>query len=126
MSETREPAGDPTAGDPTPGASAAGEPGDGEPEQWRGERLRSYREALDTRRRRQVRAGQLFAAALAVIAGAGVVFRAPESWWVPAVGGCALLAVLFRLVNWKCPNCGERLASRRPGARCPGCGAPLD
>jgi hypothetical protein len=97
-----------------------------EPDEWRGETLRAHRAALEARRVRQVRAGRLFAAALAVTVAAGVVLRLPESWWVPAVGAFALLAVLFRLANWKCPSCGERLPSRRPRARCVGCGAPLD
>lgn len=103
------------------------EPGAAEaPDEWHGEKLRAYREALEARRVRQVRAGRLFAAALAVTVGAGVLLRVPDSWWVPAVGAFALLAVLFRLANWKCPTCGERLSSRRPGSRCVGCGAPLD
>jgi hypothetical protein len=105
-----------------------GEPGKDtdERDQWQGERLRDHRRALEARRVRQVRAGRLFAAALGVTVAAGVVFRVPESWWVPAVGGFALLAVLFRLVNWKCPSCGEPLSSRRPRSRCVGCGAPLE
>lgn len=97
-----------------------------EPDPWQGEKLRAYREALELRRVRQLRAGRVFAAVLVVAVAAGVLLRAPESWWVPAVGAAALLAVLFRLVNWKCPSCGERLSSRRSGSRCLGCGAPLD
>ena len=97
-----------------------------EPDEWQGEKLRAYREGLELRRVRQLQAGRVFAAVLVVTVAAGVLLRAPESWWVPAVGAAALLAVLFRLVNWKCPNCGERLSSRRPGSRCLGCGAPLD
>jgi hypothetical protein len=97
-----------------------------EPDPWQGERLRAHREALETRRARQVTAGRLFAAALGLTVTAGVLLHAPESWWVPAVGAFALVAVLFRLANWKCPSCGERLGSRRPHARCPGCGAPID
>ena len=79
-----------------------------------------------TRRERQVRAGRGFAIVVIVMVAAGVVFRAPESWWVPAVGAAALLGLVFRLVNWKCPNCGERLPTRGSLARCLGCGAPLD
>jgi len=97
-----------------------------EPDEWQGERLRAHREALEIRRARQVTAGRLFAAVLALTVAAGVLLRAPESWWVPAVGAFALVAVLFRLANWKCPSCGERLGSREPHARCPGCGAPID
>lgn len=100
-------------------------PGD-EAGEWQGEKLRRHREALAARQARQVQAGRLFAAALGATVAAGVVFRLSESWWVPAVGAFALLAVLFRLVNWKCPSCGERLPSRRPGSRCLGCGAPLE
>lgn len=96
------------------------------PERWQGEELRAYREALHARLARQVQAGRLFAAALALTVAGGVVFRVPESWWVPAVGALALFAVVFRLVNWKCPSCGERLSSRRPRSRCVGCGAPLE
>jgi hypothetical protein len=97
-----------------------------EPDEWQGERLRAYRQALETRRTRQVMAGRVFAAALAAALVAGVALGVPESWWIPAVGAFAALAILFRLVNWKCPNCGERLSSRRPGSRCVGCGAPLE
>lgn len=115
------------AGEPDVGQEPQAEetPG-GEGDEWQGEKLRRYREALAARQARQVQAGRIFAAALALTVVAGVVFHLSESWWVPAVGAFALLAVLFRLVNWKCPNCGERLSSRRPGNRCLGCGAPLE
>lgn len=105
--------------------STAGDPQADDRDEWQGEKLRAYRGALEARRLRQVTAGRLFAAALALTVASGVLFRLPEPWWVPAVGALALLAIAFRLVNWKCPNCGERLSSRRPGARCVGCGAPL-
>ena len=71
--------------------------------------------------------------ALLVLAGtlvatlfAGIAFRLPESWWVPAVGALAALALVFRLANWKCPTCGERLGGRTRPSHCPGCGGPLD
>jgi rubrerythrin len=99
---------------------------DDEPEEWRGERLRAHREALEVRRARQATATRVFAAALAAALLAGVGFRLPESWWVPAIGGIAALALVFRLANWKCPSCGERLGGRGSSTRCPGCGAPID
>jgi hypothetical protein len=95
------------------------------PEDWTDERRRGFRDALRARRERQVRAGQAFAFALVVLVAAGVLLRLPEAWWVPAVGAAALAGLAYRLVNWKCPSCGERLPTR--GARmCGGCGAPLD
>jgi hypothetical protein len=99
---------------------------DATPEQWSPERRREFRAAVEAIRARQRRAGQLFAAALIVLVAAGVVFRAPEAWWMPAIGAVALLGVVFRLVNWKCPSCGERLPTRGSRAICLGCGAPLD
>lgn len=102
---------------------AADEPSD--PETWTADERREYQRALDARRGRQVRAGQLFAVALAVAVVSGVVFGVPESWWVPGVGAIAALGLVFRLANWKCPRCGERLPTRR-GSRCLGCGAPID
>ena len=45
---------------------------------------------------------------------------------MPAVGAIALFGVVFRLVDWKCPNCGERLRTRRSSSVCLGCGAPLE
>jgi rubrerythrin len=107
-------------------------PGDGEgvdadaPENWSDERRRAFRLAVDLRRARQARAGRGFAVIVIALVAAGVAFKAPESWWVPAVGATALLGMLFRLVNWKCPNCGERLPTRGGLDHCPGCGAPLD
>jgi hypothetical protein len=97
-----------------------------EAEEWTGERLRAHRQALAARRARTAQAGRLFAVALVLTVGAGVAFRVSEEWWVPAVGALAILAVLFRLANWKCPSCGERLPGRSRRAQCLGCGAPLD
>ena len=78
------------------------------------------------RRRRLFRASQLIALLLIVTVAAGVVLRLPESWWMPAVGAIALLGIVFRLADWKCPNCGERLRTRRSSSVCLGCGAPLE
>ena len=83
------------------------------PEDWTDERRRAFREALRARRERQVRAGQAFGLALIVLVAAGVLLRLPEAWWVPAVGAVALGGLVYRLVNWKCPSCGERLPTRR-------------
>ena len=95
------------------------------PEDWSDERRRAFRAALAARRERQQRAGRLFGIALIVLVAAAVLLRVPESAWVPAVGAVAILGLGYRLVNWKCPSCGERLPTRR-GTVCPGCGAPLD
>ncbi len=96
------------------------------PAEWTKERRRAFRESLGQRRSRLVRASQLTALLLAVTVAAGVAFRLPESWWIPAVGGIALLGLVFRLADWKCPNCGERLRTRRASPVCLGCGAPLE
>ncbi len=95
------------------------------PEEWSDERRREYGLAVEARRDRQQRVGRGFAIVLFVLVAAGVVLRVPAAWWMPAVGAAALLGLAFRLVNWKCPNCGERLPTRGSLARCHGCGAPL-
>ncbi len=95
------------------------------PEGWTAKRRQAFREALRERRRRQVRAGQVFGLGLMVLVAVAVLLRLPEGWWVPAVGALALLGLAYRLVNWKCPSCGERLPTRG-GSTCRGCGAPLD
>jgi hypothetical protein len=95
------------------------------PEEWTEERRRAFGEALRTRRERQVRAGRALGLALVAVVAGGVLLRIPEAWWIPAAAALATGALVFRMVNWKCPSCGERLPTRR-GSRCPGCGAPLD
>ena len=95
------------------------------PEGWDDDRRQAFREALRGRRERQVRAGQVAGLAVIVLVAAGVLLRLPEAGWVPAVGAVALIGLAYRLVNWKCPSCGERLPTRG-GSMCPGCGAPLD
>jgi 4-hydroxybenzoate polyprenyltransferase len=92
---------------------------------WTDERKGAFRQALRARQERQVRAGRLFGLALVALVAAGVLLRLPESWWIPAVGAVALAGLVHRMVNWTCPNCGDRLCARR-GSRCLGCGAPLD
>ncbi len=99
---------------------------DAEPDEWTLERRRAFHEELERRRRRLFRASQLIALALVLTVAAGVVLRLPESWWMSAVGAIALLGIVFRLVDWKCPNCGERLRTRRSSSVCLGCGAPLE
>jgi hypothetical protein len=94
-------------------------------EDWTDERRRIFREALRARRARQVRAGRVLGLTLIAIVAAGVLLRLPEAWWVPAVGAVALGGLAHRLVNWKCPSCGERLPTRG-SLTCRGCGAPLD
>jgi len=96
------------------------------PEDWSAEQLRAHRSAIEALRNRQRQAGRVFGVALILVVAAGVLLRVPESWWVPAVGALALAGVGFRLVNWKCPSCGERLPTRGSQSRCLGCGAPLD
>jgi len=103
----------------------AGEP-DGARDDWTADERRAFRASLDARRRRQLQAGRLFGLALLALVAAGVVLRLPESWWVPGAGALAARGLVFRLANWKCPHCGERLPTRGSLARCLGCGAPLD
>jgi hypothetical protein len=94
--------------------------------EWTPERRRAFREALEERRQRLTRGSRVIGLLLMVTVAAGVLFRLPESWWVPAVGALALLGLVFRLADWKCPNCGERLRTRRSSSVCLGCGAPLE
>ncbi len=95
-------------------------------EKWSADQRRELRQALDDRRRRGNRVGQIVAGTLAVIVAAGVLLRWPAEWWVPAVGIVALGGLVFRLTNWKCPSCGEMLPTRGSGRACPGCGLPLE
>jgi hypothetical protein len=96
------------------------------PEPWSDEQRASFRRELARRRERVTRAGRLVALALTVVVAGGVLFRLPESWWIPAVGAVALAGLVLRLVGWNCPACGERLPTRGSGAACRGCGLPLD
>jgi hypothetical protein len=95
-------------------------------EPWPPERRRAFREALHTRRARLLRVSRWIGLLLIATVAVGVVLRLPESWWVPAAGAIALFGLVFRLADWKCPNCGERLGTRRSAGVCLGCGAPLD
>ena len=97
-----------------------------DPGEWSGPRRQELRRALAERQRRQLRAGQVLAGILFAVVGAGVLFRLPAEWWVPAVGAVALGGLAFRLVNWKCPACGEGLPGRGSARTCPGCGFPLE
>ncbi|HVO11496.1 MAG TPA: hypothetical protein VMX54_12210 [Vicinamibacteria bacterium] len=97
-----------------------------EPDEWSLEERRAFRLAVEARRRRQAQASRVVAIVLMLLVAGGVLFRVPPTWWVPAVGAAALLGTVFRLVNWKCPHCGERLPTRRSADVCPGCGAPLE
>jgi len=99
---------------------------DGTPEEWSDERRRELRKALDERRRRQARGGQLFAGVLVALVATSVLLRLSPDWWIPAVGIVALAALVFRLTNWKCPACGEGLPTRGSGKTCRGCGLPLE
>jgi rubrerythrin len=90
------------------------------------ERRRDLRQAVEERRQRQTLAGTVFAAAILAVVASGALLHLPEEWWMPAAGIVALAAVVFRLVNWKCPACGERLPTRRSPGACPGCGLPLE
>jgi rubrerythrin len=98
---------------------------DGQPAEWSDERRRELRHALEELRRRQMVATTVFAGAVLAVVASGVLLHVPEEWWMPAVGIVALAALVFRLVNWKCPACGERLPTRRSPDACPGCGLPL-
>ena len=94
--------------------------------EWSEEKLPELRRSLEERRRRQLQAGKLFAGVLIAVVTAGVLFRLPPSWWVPAVGLVALAGLVFRLTNWKCPACGEALPTRGSAKICRGCGLPLE
>jgi hypothetical protein len=96
------------------------------PEGWDDERRRAFLVALESRRVRQVQGGRAIGLALIGLVAAGVLLRLPETLWVPAVGAVALAGLVFRLVNWKCPACGERLPTRGTASMCRGCGAPLE
>ncbi len=94
--------------------------------EWTPERRREFLRALEERRQRLLRVSRLSALLLLATVAAGVVLRLPEAWWMPIVGAVALFGIGFRLVDWKCPNCGERLRTRRASSVCLGCGAPLE
>lgn len=96
-----------------------------EPEAPFAEQRRAFREALAARRARLERGGRGFAVALIGLVALGVLTGMPEAWWVPAVGFVAVAGLVFRLANWRCPACDERLPTRG-GRRCPGCGAAID
>ena len=97
-----------------------------DPSEWSDEKRRELRRSLEERRRRQVRSGQLTAGVLIAVVAAGILFRLPQDWWIPAVGIVALAGLVFRMTNWKCPACGEGLPTRRSGQSCRGCGLPLE
>jgi rubrerythrin len=75
---------------------------------------------------RQLRAASLFAGALAAVVGGGVLFRLPESYWLPLCGVLGLAGLVFSLSNWKCPACAHRLSTRVRQTACPGCGLRLE
>ncbi len=126
-SHAAQPAQDASQGDgPSESEASAQTTAAGAEEEWPQERRRALHEALAEQRLRLARASRGLGILLMATVAAGVVLRLPESWWMPAVGAIALGGIVFRLVTWKCPNCGERLATRRPGAVCGGCGAPLE
>ena len=102
------------------------EPATDAAQEWSDERRRAFRDALEFRRLRLVRTSRVVALLLIATVAAGVVLRLPASWWMPAVGAIALFGILLRLVDWKCPNCGARLRTRRSASFCLGCGAPLE
>jgi hypothetical protein len=100
-------------------------PQDGQLDSVSDEDRRAFREALAARRERLSHAGRAFALVLLGLVAAAVLLRLPEAWWVPAVGFVAMAGLVFRLANWKCPACGERLPTRG-GRICRGCGATID
>jgi fatty acid desaturase len=100
-------------------------PQDGEPSPVTDDERRALRAALAARRERLAHGGRAFALALFGLVAAAVLLRLPDTWWVPAVGFVAIAGLLFRLSNWQCPLCGERLPTRG-GRVCRGCGASID
>jgi rubrerythrin len=106
-------------------AEGRGRP-EGSYDAWSEDEKMDFRRALRARHERQVRAGRAIGLGLIAIVSAGVLLHLSEDWWVPAVGALALAGLVLRLVNWKCPACGERLSARRLPRTCPGCGAPLE
>ena len=90
------------------------------------EQRRQRRLALEARRARTVRSGQLVGGTLMAVVAAGVLLRLPAEWWVPLVGLVALAGLVLRLVTWTCPECGERLPTRGTSGVCRGCGLPLE
>ena len=103
------------------------ETGEGEgPTEWTAEQRRGFARAYEARRRRQILGSRATAGALLTLVAAGVLLRVDAAWWVPAVGIVALAALVFRLTNWKCPACGERLPTRGTTTSCFGCGLPLE
>jgi len=93
---------------------------------WTEEQRRGFVRAYEVRRRRQILSGQVFAGVLIALVTGGVVLRIDGGYWIPAVGVVALAALAFRLTNWKCPACGERLPARSARTSCFGCGLPLE
>ena len=104
----------------------AGPAPDETPTEWTAEQRRDFARALAVRRRRQVLGSRIFIGILAAIVAGGVLFRLDPEYWIPAVGVVALAALAFRLTNWKCPACGERLPTRSSRSICLGCGLPLE
>jgi len=98
---------------------------DDEP-RWSEERLRELRRALDERRARIARVASVLAGVLGAVVAGGLLLRLSPEWWMPVVGLVALAGLVYRLVGWTCPSCGERLPTRGKSSVCPGCGLPLD
>lgn len=96
------------------------------PAKWTAEQRQGFARAYEVCRRRQITSGRATAGALLALVAAGVLLRLDAAWWVPAVGIVALAALIFRLTNWKCPACGERLPTRSTRTSCFGCGLPLE
>lgn len=96
-----------------------------EPQEASGDEGPEFRKALAARRQRLQRGARVYALGLLGLVAAGVTLQLPPSWWVPAVGFVALAGLVFRMLNWTCPACGERLPTRS-GRVCLGCGARID